>query len=378
MPDLRQLRALRAVADAGSFSGAAGALNHTQPAVSKTIANLEREMGAVLVERECRPVRLTDAGEALARHAGEMFAQLSSARSEIEATARVDAGTVSVGTFSSAGATFLGRAVRVPAAPSRGPGVHLGGRTARGDPSAASRRARPRDRLGPAGGRGGRGRASSSITRSTIPGSSSCTRLSPRARRKRVRAADLAGEDWLLPEFNPDGPSRLVRSMCAAAGFEPRVAYRVNDCQMTKAMVAAGEGVSIIPRLMLDPAPGDVAIRPVADFEIARRVAAVRLRTRYLTPAVAGSSRSPARPPRGASAPMAPDPGTTCERCGASFHCGAHEGACWCAQVDVAPPVRDRLAATYLRCLCPACLSEVATEPLATLDRERRPSREDA
>jgi DNA-binding transcriptional LysR family regulator len=55
---------------------------------------------------------------------------------------------------------------------------------------------------------------------------------------------------------------------------------------MTKAMVAAGEGVSIIPRLMLDPDPGDVVIKPVAGEGINRRIAAVRLPSHYLTPAV--------------------------------------------------------------------------------------------
>jgi DNA-binding transcriptional LysR family regulator len=98
----------------------------------------------------------------------------------------------------------------------------------------------------------------------------------------------LADEDWLLPDFDPKGPSaRLISRMCAAAGFEPSVAYRVNDCQMTKAMVADGEGVSIIPRLMLDPARSDVVIKSVAGEGISRRVAVVRLPTRYFTPAAA-------------------------------------------------------------------------------------------
>src|SRR5919108_1435267 len=107
MPDLRQLRALQAVATAGSFSGAADALDYTQPAVSKSIAALERDLGAVLVERGCRPVRLTDAGKALVRHADEVFARLALARSEIEAITRAEGGTVSVGTFGSAAAAFV-------------------------------------------------------------------------------------------------------------------------------------------------------------------------------------------------------------------------------------------------------------------------------
>ena len=84
----------------------------------------------------------------------------------------------------------------------------------------------------------------------------------------------------------PEGPSaRLLTGLCAREGFEPNVTFRVNDCQMTKAMVAAGEGVSLIPNLMLDATPGDVVIRPIERHGIARRVAAVRLRDRYLSPA---------------------------------------------------------------------------------------------
>jgi DNA-binding transcriptional LysR family regulator len=56
---------------------------------------------------------------------------------------------------------------------------------------------------------------------------------------------------------------------------------------MTKAMVAAGEGVSLIPSLMLDPDGADVAIRPVDGEPPSRRVAAVRLLERYLSPAAA-------------------------------------------------------------------------------------------
>jgi DNA-binding transcriptional LysR family regulator len=44
MPDLKQLRVLRAVAEAGSFSAAAEGLNYTQPAVSRIVAALEREL----------------------------------------------------------------------------------------------------------------------------------------------------------------------------------------------------------------------------------------------------------------------------------------------------------------------------------------------
>ena len=62
MLDVKRMRVLKEVAVRGSFSGAADALSYTQSAVSQQIAALEREAGAVLVERSPRGVRLTDAG----------------------------------------------------------------------------------------------------------------------------------------------------------------------------------------------------------------------------------------------------------------------------------------------------------------------------
>ena len=62
------MRVLREVAVRGSFSAAAEALSFTQSAVSQQIAALEREAGTILVQRNARGIRLTEAGEALGRH----------------------------------------------------------------------------------------------------------------------------------------------------------------------------------------------------------------------------------------------------------------------------------------------------------------------
>ena len=101
-----------------------------------------------------------------------------------------------------------------------------------------------------------------------------------------IRFADLGGESWLLGDFGADSPSfRMIDRRCREAGFDPHVAYRINDCQMAQALVAAGEGIALLPRLMLRPSHRGVAIRPLATDPPSRRVSAVRLATRYLTPA---------------------------------------------------------------------------------------------
>ena len=288
MPDLKQLRVLRAVAEAGSFSAGAERLNYTQPAVSRIVAALERELGAVLVERERRPVRLTDAGAALVRYADDVFARLSSARSEIEAITQADAGSVSIGTFSSAGTSFVVNALSEFRR--RHPGVRVS-IVEGGMPSGLVRRLRRGDLdlavvfdYPAAGEDVGAGLEFHHLL--DVPWDVVLPRDSRLARKVRVRAADLANESWVLPDFGPESPSlRLIGRMCAAAGFEPRVVFSVNDCHMNQALVAAAEGITILPRLLLDPLHPGVAVRPLAGDTPTMRVSAVRLPTRYLAPA---------------------------------------------------------------------------------------------
>lgn len=66
MLDVRKLAALREIATRGSFSAAARELNYSQSAISQQVAQLEREVGALLIERRGRRIRLTPAGQALA------------------------------------------------------------------------------------------------------------------------------------------------------------------------------------------------------------------------------------------------------------------------------------------------------------------------
>src|ERR671917_2528701 len=99
MLDVKRLRVLREVAVRGSFSAAAEALAYTQSAVSQQIAALEREAGSVLVERNARGVRLTDAGRTLVEHAEGILARLAAAESELEALAGLQGGRLRLASF---------------------------------------------------------------------------------------------------------------------------------------------------------------------------------------------------------------------------------------------------------------------------------------
>src|SRR4051812_964656 len=111
MLDVRRMRVLREVAVRGSFSAAAEALSFTQSAISQQIAALEREAGCTLVQRNARGVRLTEAGEALVRHAEAVLARLAEAEAELEAIAGLRGGRVRVASFESGGATLMPMAI---------------------------------------------------------------------------------------------------------------------------------------------------------------------------------------------------------------------------------------------------------------------------
>src|ERR687884_1388405 len=111
MLDVRRMRVLREVAVRGSFSAAAEALSFTQSAISQQIAALEREAGCTLVQRNARGIRLTEAGEALVRHADAILARLSEAEAELEAIAGLRGGRLRMAAFESAGATLMPLAI---------------------------------------------------------------------------------------------------------------------------------------------------------------------------------------------------------------------------------------------------------------------------
>src|SRR5262245_37435858 len=110
MIDVRRLRVLSEVAERGSFSAAADALQLTQSAVSQHVAALEREVGLPLVERGMRPVELTEAGHALTRHAAGVFARLDVAEQELGEIAGRRRGRLRFGSFPTALSTFVPRA----------------------------------------------------------------------------------------------------------------------------------------------------------------------------------------------------------------------------------------------------------------------------
>jgi DNA-binding transcriptional LysR family regulator len=280
MYDLNQLQVLHQVAERGSFSAAADALDYTQSAVSKQIAALERETGALLIERAVRPVRLTDAGSALLRHAHAAFSHLSAAQQELAAITGLRAGTLRLGTFASAGATLVVPAIS--AFHARHPDVKLSLIEADPRESISLVRAGELDLAviheypalaAPLDDHLERTHLLDDRFELVLP------KDHPLGGRRRLTLAALSGEWWLFPRITGGVSStydRLMRGACAIAGFEPRILFEINDCQTAQGFVAAGMGIAVLPHLALHPVNPHVTVRKLDDAP-SRSVLAIRL-----------------------------------------------------------------------------------------------------
>src|SRR5262245_27568390 len=111
MLNVARLQVLHAVAKNGSLTAAAAELRYTTSAVSQQISLLERETGSRLFERHPRGVRLTESGRVLAEHAGTILAELRAAEAALTAVNRGQAGRLRFGSFLTANAVLMPRAV---------------------------------------------------------------------------------------------------------------------------------------------------------------------------------------------------------------------------------------------------------------------------
>lgn len=119
--DLRQLAALTAVAEAGSFSAAARRLHTVQSNVSTHIARLERDLGASLVDRATG--ELTEEGEVVLARARRIHHEIESLRSDVESMLHEVSGTVRLGCIGTTGRWLVPRLLALMA--ERHPQVHV-------------------------------------------------------------------------------------------------------------------------------------------------------------------------------------------------------------------------------------------------------------
>jgi DNA-binding transcriptional LysR family regulator len=107
----------------------------------------------------------------------------------------------------------------------------------------------------------------------------------PLAHKPRVRMQDVCDETW-IQEGDPRNPcGRLQKAACRAAGFEPRIGFQTDDYNVVQGLVAAGQGISLLPSLALANMRDDIVVRSLGRAAPTRRICAATLAGRYRSPA---------------------------------------------------------------------------------------------
>jgi len=249
MLDVHRLRLLREVAARGTIAATARALAFTPSAVSQQLSKLETEVGAPLLERSGRGVRLTEVGKVLVAHADVVLRALD--RAEVAAhEARGDiGGTLRVGAFASAGTELVAPAIRT--LERRAPRLRVELSELEDPDSIVGLRLGELDLIILQDFTNVPSRTPTGLTRHPLLDDPLVLAI-PRSWEPpgSDALAELADRPWIAePEANPSG--RALRHVCRAAGFEPDIRYETLSFQVMAALVARGLGVALVPKLVV-------------------------------------------------------------------------------------------------------------------------------
>ncbi|MFD0120813.1 LysR family transcriptional regulator [Streptomyces virginiae] len=275
MLDVRRLRLLRELARRGTIAAVAEALTFSPSAVSQQLNVLEREAGLPLLERTGRGVRLTPAGQNLVRHAEAVLERLEQADADLAEARGGLAGALRIGAFPTATRAIVPAALIALAR--RHPGLEP--MVSETDPAAVAHALRAGDLdvalvheydfvpTEPEPGLATEplyGEAMYLAGPATEAPDPSGTRPAeaPDPSGGSDQGAVLrthAGAPWITATPGTLCHAMTVRA-CQAAGFTPRVRHQVDEFATVLALVAAGQGVAVVPQLGVT-GPADPAVR---------------------------------------------------------------------------------------------------------------------
>jgi DNA-binding transcriptional LysR family regulator len=270
--ELRHLAALRAIAEEGTFAGAARRLDYTQSAVSQQIAALERITGAHLVERPPgrRPVGLTPAGVLMLRHGAAMLARAQAVEADLAAAAKGTGGVLRLGTYQSVGVHVLPQLL--PRFQAACPQVEVELRESASDFELLALVER----------------GELDLTFCMLPVEEGpfaiaelladpyvlvVPRASPLADRQRVTIREIAALP--LIGFRSCRNDHRIEAQLRARGHKPSVLFRSDDNATVQALVAAGVGAAVMPRLTVDLGNRRTACVDISDMFPPRLVGVV-------------------------------------------------------------------------------------------------------
>lgn len=260
MLDVRRLRLLRELSCRGTIAAVAQALSFTPSAVSQQLNILERAAGVPPLERTGRGVTLTPAGHRLVAHAEAVLERLEQAAAELVDLRTGPTGPVRIGAFPTAVRALLPPVLATLA--DRHPGLEP--LISEIDPAGVAHALRA-------------GELDIALLHEydfvpppTEPGLSSEPLLtepmylaSPGIREE-APDAPCAITRWRDASWVTATSETLCYTMtiraCQAAGFTPRIRHRVDEFATVLLLVAAGQGVAIVPHLGIADPPPNVAL----------------------------------------------------------------------------------------------------------------------
>ncbi|WP_030154089.1 LysR substrate-binding domain-containing protein [Streptomyces sp. NRRL S-244] len=256
MLDVRRLRLLRELARRGTIAAVAEALAFSPSAVSQQLAVLEREAGLPLLERTGRRVRLTPAGQNLVRHAEAVLERLEQADADLAEARGGLAGALRIGAFPTAIRAIVPAALVALAR--RHPGLEP--MVSETDPAAVAHALRAGDLdvaliheydfvpVPQEPGLATRPLYRESMYLAAPAGAAAAAAPAGRGPDQGAVLRAHADAPWITATHGTLCHAMALRA-CQAAGFTPRIRHRVDEFPTVLALVAAGQGVAVVPQL---------------------------------------------------------------------------------------------------------------------------------
>lgn len=261
--ELRQIEHFRAVVDHGGFTAAARSVRIVQSALSTSIGNLERELGAPLFERTTRRVTLSEAGRAFLPHARRVLAEAEAASDAVSAVTGLHMGRVSIGMIQWLGPVDL--PAELSAFHRLHPGIQI---TVSNVPVDALMQQLRGGELDLAYLASDAGLPADLVGRTMYrePLQLIMPAEHRMAGRTRVRWADLDDEPLVL--FSEGSAvTAIVRRVFTRLGLRQRVVGQVTQVDLQLALVRHGLGVAVVQGTLADRAEG-VAVAAIVEPDI--------------------------------------------------------------------------------------------------------------